>query len=219
MTVDAIDQLMNIFKQQAKKEKNDTTIQRVLKDCAQAERVRTEEGKQALSSAEPSTEPITKGNILHITPTTTGNILSITPPTTGTPTHSPIAKPSAAQSAKPTTSFPRFEVEYPDVDLSILRGTPLVSQDDDDAPSANTRLQRKKRTITQDYLFHMIDVPVLTQPFTNNQAASRKFPIQFLCGFASAILDDETGDLLEYQHLLNHPKYKDVWSNSFGKEI
>jgi len=33
------------------------------------------------------------------------------------------------------------------------------------------------------------------------------------------VLDDETGDLLEYRHLLKHPKYRDVWSQSFGKEI
>ena len=65
----------------------------------------------------------------------------------------------------------------------------------------------------------MMDVPFLTQPFTNDQAASRKFPLQFLCNFASAILDDKTGNLLEYHHLLKHPKYKDVWSNSLGKEI
>ena len=62
-------------------------------------------------------------------------------------------------------------------------------------------------------------IPFQTQPFTNKMAASRKFPPQFLCNFASAVLDDETGDLLKYRHLLKHPKYKDVWSNSFGKEI
>ena len=33
------------------------------------------------------------------------------------------------------------------------------------------------------------------------------------------VLDDETGDLLEYRHLLKHSKYKDLWSLSFGKEI
>jgi hypothetical protein len=65
----------------------------------------------------------------------------------------------------------------------------------------------------------MMDVPTLTQPFTTQQPASRKFPLQFLCNFASAVLEDETGDLLEYCHLLKHPKYKDVWSKSSGKEI
>ncbi len=40
-----------------------------------------------------------------------------------------------------------------------------------------------------------------------------------LWDFAYAVVDDETGDLLEYRHLLKHQKYKDVWSQSFGKEI
>ncbi len=48
---------------------------------------------------------------------------------------------------------------------------------------------------------------------------SRNFPLQFLCDFAYAVLDDKIGDLLEYRHLLKHPKYKNVWSQSFGKEI
>jgi hypothetical protein len=86
---------MNIFKLQAKKEKNDATIQRVLKDCIQAERVRTEEGTQALPRANPTTMPVTEGNILNITP-----------PTTGISTPAPIAMPSAAPSNKPTASFP-----------------------------------------------------------------------------------------------------------------
>jgi hypothetical protein len=39
ITTDAIDQLINIFKLQAKKEKDAATAQRVLKEHAQAERV------------------------------------------------------------------------------------------------------------------------------------------------------------------------------------
>ena len=34
-----------------------------------------------------------------------------------------------------------------------------------------------------------------------------------------AILGDETGDLLEYRHLVKHPKYKDIWSKSFSMEM
>jgi len=64
-----------------------------------------------------------------------------------------------------------------------------------------------------------MDTPGLAQPFTNKQATARKYPLQFLCDFAYAVLDDETCNLLEYRHLLKHPKYRDVWSNSFGKEI
>jgi hypothetical protein len=58
-----------------------------------------------------------------------------------------------------------------------------------------------------------------TATFTVAQAASCKYPIQFLCDFANAVLDDDTGDLLEYPHLIKHPKYKDKWSCLFGKEI
>ncbi len=56
-------------------------------------------------------------------------------------------------------------------------------------------------------------------PFTAKQAASRKYPLQFLCDLVYAVLDDETGDLLKYHHLMKHPKYKDVWTKSFGTEI
>mgnify|MGYP006166622523 CR=1 FL=1 len=32
-------------------------------------------------------------------------------------------------------------------------------------------------------------------------------------------MDGETGELLEYRHLIQCPKYKDAWSISFGNEI
>jgi hypothetical protein len=115
------------------------------------------------------------------------------------------------------------EVPYPDAKFGHVPETPVILQDEDDTirayPAANTRQQRKIRTITQDYLFHMMDIPGHTKPFSNQQAASRKYPLQFLCDFATAVLDDETGDLVEYRHLLRHPKYRDTWSKSFGTEI
>jgi hypothetical protein len=138
------------------------------------------------------------------------------------PNPTPITTPKAAPTAIPTTAFPGLEIDYTDIDMGQPRQTPVVFQDNYKSispPSTNTCHQRKGRTITEDFLFHMMDVTTLTQPFTNQQERSRKFPLQFLCNFASAVLDDKTGDLLEYCHLLKHPKYKDVWSKSFGKEI
>ena len=32
-------------------------------------------------------------------------------------------------------------------------------------------------------------------------------------------MDVETGDMLEYRHLLKNPKYRETWSKAFGKEI
>ncbi len=65
----------------------------------------------------------------------------------------------------------------------------------------------------------MMDIHGLTKPFSNQQAAACKYPLQFFCDFAFAVLDGETGNLLEYRHLLKHPKYKDIWSKLFGTEI
>jgi len=64
-----------------------------------------------------------------------------------------------------------------------------------------------------------MEIPGYKAPFTPQQAAARKYPLQFLCDLAYAVMDDETGDLLEYRHLMKHPKYKDVWTKSFSKEI
>jgi hypothetical protein len=36
---------------------------------------------------------------------------------------------------------------------------------------------------------------------------------------ASTILEDKTGEVLEYRHLMKHPKYKDMWMKLFGTEI
>jgi hypothetical protein len=183
-TREAVDQLMLIFKQQAKKAKDNATTQRVLKECAQAERVRTKEDTIETPTAEPSNEPTTAFHNM------------------------------------PITTFPHLEVEYPDIDVGIINGRiPLVSQDDNNGPAANTPIQWQRQTITQDYLFSMLDIPGITKPFTNRQASLRKFPLQFLCDFAYAVLDDKTGNLLEYCHLLKHPKCKDVWSKLFGTEI
>ena len=43
--------------------------------------------------------------------------------------------------------------------------------------------------------------------------------MQALCKFSGGILDKETGKLLEYKHLVNNPKYKEAWRQSFGNEI
>jgi hypothetical protein len=73
--------------------------------------------------------------------------------------------------------------------------------------------------LMQDYMLHMIEIPGYTAPFTPAQASCCKYPLQFLCDFAYAVLNNDTGDLLEYHHLIKHPKHKDIWSQSFGKEI
>jgi hypothetical protein len=132
----------------------------------------------------------------------------------------------AGQKASPqhsSMSLPDIEVnDYPNLNLGTLQGTPIISQDnkEDISPlAANTQQQHQTRILFQDYMLHMMEIPGYEAPFTAQQAASQTFPLQFLCDFAYAVLENDTGNLLEYHHLIKHPKYKDTWSNSFGMEI
>ncbi len=133
------------------------------------------------------------------------------------------AKQHASLQNSPT-SLPSLELnECPDLDIGTL-GTPIISQDKDEdisPPAVNTQQQRQICTLTQDqnYMLHMMEIPGYEAPFTPPQSASRSFQLQFLCDFANAVLDEDTGNLLEYRHLIKHPKYKETWSNSFGQEI
>jgi len=65
----------------------------------------------------------------------------------------------------------------------------------------------------------MVEVSGSDGAITAKSAASRKYPMQFLCDYVNAVLDGETGELLEYRHLIACPKYKQVWGALFGNEI
>ena len=80
------------------------------------------------------------------------------------------------------------------------------SDDYNDFPAANTRQQRETQSLTQGFMLHCMEIPGYKASFTARQAASRKYPLQFLFDLAYAVLDDKTGDLLEYHHLMKHPK-------------
>ena len=54
---------------------------------------------------------------------------------------------------------------------------------------------------------------------TARQASRRRFKLEFLTDFAGSVLDAETGELLEYRHLIKRPKYKNEWGYSFGNKI
>ena len=51
------------------------------------------------------------------------------------------------------------------------------------------------------------------------KAAIRKHPLKLFCELAGAVLDEKTGDLLEYCHLIKNPNHKKVWGGAFGKEV
>ena len=51
------------------------------------------------------------------------------------------------------------------------------------------------------------------------ELASQKLSSKLLCEIAGAVLDDETGEMMEYRHLRISPRYRDMWGKLFGNEI
>ncbi len=109
------------------------------------------------------------------------------------------------------TPLPSFKINENNNIAHTPQGIPQITQDKTDAPpSANRQQQREKRTLTQEFMLQCMEIPGYMAPFTAKQAASRKYPLQFLCNLAYAVLDDKRGDLLKSCHLMKRPKYKEV---------
>ena len=103
-----------------------------------------------------------------------------------------------------------LEVEYPSHQQSNANQPPLVGQNDS-PPSKNTRAARHSKLCTA--------MDISGVKLTARQASAWSFPMQFITGFAGSVLDGETGELLEYWHLIKRPRYKDDWGYSFGNEV
>ncbi len=117
------------------------------------------------------------------------------------------ATPTQTRPHVTNTAFPHFEINNtPHNSTHLPNEVLIISQDDGSPPAGNTQQQHQIRMFTQDYMLHMMEIPSYTAPFTLAQAASHKYPLQCLCDFAYTALDDDTGNLLEYRHLIKDPK-------------
>ena len=114
--------------------------------------------------------------------------------------------------ACPTDAF--VPIEKPN-DHSNLPN--YISQDEFEPPARRTRSNRRvERSITQETILSCMEfTSVQLKP---KNLASRKFPMQFLCEFAGAVMD-ANGELLQYRHLIKRPEYKRVWGGAYGKEV
>ena len=65
----------------------------------------------------------------------------------------------------------------------------------------------------------VLDISGTGYLLTPKSTASTKFPKKFFSKMAAAVLDGDTGELLEYRHLMKNSKYKKIWGNSFGNEV
>ena len=71
----------------------------------------------------------------------------------------------------------------------------------------------------QQVLATRLDITGVTMEVSASKAATRRYPLLFLCDLANAVLGGNMGEMLEYCHLITCPKYKEVWGNAYGKEI
>eukprot|EP00804_Cyclotella_cryptica_P020437 CCRYP_014425-RA/>CCRYP_014425-RA protein AED:0.04 eAED:0.02 QI:0/0/0/1/1/1/2/0/1218 len=78
-------------------------------------------------------------------------------------------------------------------------------------PALNTR--SRTRSITHDTMLHFL--ATRHSGITATRATQRRYPPEML----QAVLNDETGELMEYRHLISNPKYRDTWKNAYGKEL
>ena len=85
------------------------------------------------------------------------------------------------------------------------------------APAYNTRAKARPMTITQESINFALEKSECK--ISPARLSSRKFPLKLLCEFAGAVMDNETGELMEYRHLMKNPKYREVWGKSSGNEI
>jgi hypothetical protein len=88
---------------------------------------------------------------------------------------------------------------------------------DDRAPRYNLRSRKSDGNITTDAMLSVMELS--TRKLQAQNLATRQFPAQFFQDMIGAVMDSDTGDMLEYRHLLKNPKYRETWSKAFGKEI
>jgi hypothetical protein len=89
--------------------------------------------------------------------------------------------------------YNNLEACYPSKSNIYSNELAIVSQDDD-APSANKGSVKRRKL--------MCASEIIDSCPSARQAASRHYSLQFLADFAGAVLDNKTGEMLEYRHLI-----------------
>ncbi len=73
------------------------------------------------------------------------------------------------------------------------------------------------QTLEQELVLACIQtyVEVTERQVSPRQLSQRKFPTKFL----NAVLNKDTGELMEMRHLMKNPKYSELWIKSYTKEL
>ena len=99
----------------------------------------------------------------------------------------------------------------------------LTDSDNDHAdvpPARSTRSQTRATRSMSNIAKAMCAAAAITNcRVSAHKAASRQFPAQLFHHMANAVLDKETGEMLEYRQLLRNPKYSKPWYHSSANEF
>ena len=123
---------------------------------------------------------------------------------------------------KNTAAPPRVPTTIPNF---ISQEDNNINEEDHDSEPVtqgyNTRSKTKQFTgsITRDSILSAIEMSFEYERPEPSRLAQRRFPLKTLCDIAGAVLDGDTGELLEYRQLVKMPKYKQTWGRAFGNKI
>ena len=88
--------------------------------------------------------------------------------------------------------------------LSVDRAPPRVNKTTDTTPIA-------RRTRSQTATMASVINPA--------QAAQRQYPAKFLQSLSMPVLDETSGQSLQYRQLCKHPKFAHIWNTSYANEL
>ena len=88
-----------------------------------------------------------------------------------------------------------------------------------ETPARNARSQSTSLSIMDKVMLSCCQMSRTSYQIDPQKSASRKYLLKLFCELAGAVLDEETGDFLEYRHLVKQPNHKKVWGGAFGKEV
>ena len=111
-----------------------------------------------------------------------------------------VVTPPTASHQVPLRRSPRLAAQRSKIEYEVV------------TPAHNTPINTRQRSSpTQDTMLASVNRAQLT--VTPAQLARRKFLKEML----SAVLDEDTGELVEYRKLMKNPKYRPLYRDSYAK--
>jgi len=137
-------------------------------------------------------------------------------------TETPPANPATAQRVPAATTTFETEDDPNKQNNGQRNNVPTITQDEDETPTTTRAshqvLRSETRSLTDEFLYNVMEYPGTTTNITARNTAARKFTQRFITDWANAIIDKETGELMEYKHLLKDPRHQERWQSHLEKK-